>query len=80
MPDGGVSWWHSVGLETEGAAIHSLLVNNFSFLHQLTNELVDDTAAVYATYTVHTHDSITVRAFLLGIEMPMCSRVIFSSH
>ena len=57
--------------------MHSFSVNRFSFLHQLTNELADDTVAVYTTHTIHTYNIIIIHAFLLMIEMQMCGRVIF---
>jgi len=78
MQDGGVSWLHLVGLGTGETDIHSSSANNFSFLHQLANELADGVIAVYITHTIHSYNTIIIHAFLLLIELRMCGRVIFA--
>ena len=77
MHDSGVSWMHSTQLRTGGTDIHLSSANNFSFLHQLKNELAHDTISDYITHTMHTYDSIIILAFLLRIEQRMYGRVIF---
>jgi hypothetical protein len=57
--------------------MHSISVNNFSLLHQLTNELADDIDAVYATRTLHLYNIILIQAFLLVIKLQMHGRVNF---
>jgi hypothetical protein len=71
MPDGGVSWLHSAGLEAEGAGIVSFSANNFSYIHHLSNGLSDDTVAHYITHTTYSYDSIIIHAFLVVIELQM---------
>ena len=77
MPDGGVNWLHSAGLDTGGTRINSFSVNNFSFLHQLTNELADGFIANYITRTTQPYNIIIMHAFLLMIEIQMQGRVNF---
>jgi hypothetical protein len=57
--------------------IFSLLVDNLSFHHQLSNELTDGAVADNIIHSIHTDDSIIICAFLLVIEMQMSGRVIF---
>ena len=78
MPDGGVSWFHSAELGTRGTGLLSFSVNNFLFLHQLTNELADGAVTDSIIHSIYTYDSIIIHAFLLMIEMQMCGRVIFA--
>jgi len=68
---------HSAGLGTGGTGIVSFSVNNFSFLHQLTNELAHGAIADYITHTIRSYNIIIIHAFLLVIELQMCGRVIF---
>jgi len=78
MQDGGVSWFHSAELGTRGTGLLSFSVNNFLFLHQLTNELADGAVTDSIIHSIYTYDSIIIHAFLLMIEMQMCGRVIFA--
>jgi hypothetical protein len=50
---------------------------NYSFLHQLANELADYAFADYIAHSIHTYNIINIRAFLLLIDKPMCGRVTF---
>lgn len=58
--------------------MHSSAANDFSFLHQLSNELAHGAIVDYTIYTIHTYVIIIIHAFLLVIEMHMCGRVIFA--
>jgi len=78
MQDGGVSWLHLDGLGTGETDIHSSSAHDFSFLHQLSNELADGAIADYITHTIHTYNINIIHAFLLVIELQMCGRVIFA--
>ena len=77
MQDDGVSWFHLVGLWSRGREIFSFSVNNFSFHHQLSNELTDDSATNTIIHSIHIYDVILIRAFICVIEMQMTGRVIF---
>jgi len=77
MQDDGVSWFHLVGLWSRGREIFSFSANNFSFHHQLSNELTDDSATNTIIHSIHIYDVILIRAFIRVIEMQMTGRVIF---
>jgi hypothetical protein len=72
-----VSWLHLVGLWSGEERIFSFPHNNFSFHHQLSNELTDDSVTNIITHSVYIYNIILIRAFLLVIEMQMSGRVIF---
>jgi hypothetical protein len=77
MPDGGIIWFDLVGLSPRGSEMFSFPVNNFSFRHQLPNELIDDSITNIINHSVRTYNIILILAFLLVIEMQMSGRVIF---
>lgn len=77
MSAGGVIWFGLTGLWPRGRKIFSFSVNNFSFHHQLSNELIDDSITNIITHSVCTYNIILILEFLLVIEMQMSGRVIF---
>ncbi len=77
MPDSGVSWLHSAGLGSGETGIFSFSVNNFSFLHQFSNEHADGAVVGCITHSIHAYNNIVTQAFLLMTELQMCGRVIF---
>jgi hypothetical protein len=77
MPDGGASWLHLIKLYSGEEIIISFPHNNFSFHHQLSNELTDGSVTAIITHSIYINNIILIRAFLLVIEMHMSGRVIF---
>jgi hypothetical protein len=81
MHDDVVNWFHLAGLllwESTILSHSSFSPIIFSFLHLLSNELADGAVAGYISHSLHTYNSIILRAFPLMIEMPMCGRMISS--
>jgi len=77
MLDGGVSWLHLAGLWPGEERIISFPHNNFSFLHQLSNELTDDAVTASIAHSIYIYNIILIHAFILVIEMQMSGRVVF---